>query len=161
MKETNEKNTFEESSKLCGMNGMPCKCKKINNLVEIKIQWYDDFGNKLAVPIEHTKQILKKFSYKDTKKHVINKSQLVTNIAKYKYENDMHNTCKKMLSLINTVFEAFAKKNIEQDNLTRNQNDLINSIFKLIKVDLFTIVYDLFRSQENINIMLKKANIHE
>ena len=66
-----------------------------------------------------------------------------------------------MLSLINTVFEAFAKKNIEQDNLTRNQNDLINSIFKLIKVDLFTIVYDLFRSQEKINIMLKKANIHE
>ena len=69
------------------------------------------------------------------------------------FEKDMQNT--------NQLFEAFAKKNTEQDNLTRNQNDLINSIFKLIKVDLFTIVYDLFRSQEKINIMLKKANIHE
>jgi len=69
---------------------MPCKCKIIENVVEIKIQWYDNFGNKLAAPITHEIQktlAQKKFIYNDIDKEIPMHKKIYKAIKTNAYKN--------------------------------------------------------------------------
>jgi len=147
----NSNNKFLKDDKLkdktntCGMNDEPCKCKRIDELIEIKLQFFDESGNKLPIVNRMAKNespTLRMFNYKDKDKETLpTKTKKITSLKKMKQSNDIDlddlekkkNLISQMCLLMPLLFKQFESTSNIVSMLENQTGSLANTTHNIAK----------------------------